>query len=113
MTTIYICGRDYKDDDGKIHKWRKVLYKSLKKSKLVEGDHYILGQSTTPDAELYWITSRITLRVFKKAIGAKKVLHHRYKFYQELKIVNDKIDLSFTKKEVELMNKYKKLFKPV
>lgn len=97
MTTIYIKGR------GKFKsKIRKALYKSI----LNEGDHYIEG-NTSLKCELYWITSRITLREFKLAIGAKYIWKYRLKFYKTVEEMNPEVtNEEFTSEELELIEEY-------
>jgi hypothetical protein len=99
MTTVYIKGKD---------KYKKPVRKALLKSKLDEGDHYIEGVNALHETVLYWITSRITLREFKEAIGSKLIWKHRLRFYENVEELVEKQDNSLTDKEVKLINKMRK-----
>lgn len=101
MITIYIKG---------INKYKAKVRKALRKSILVEGDHYIEGHSSHEDCTLYWLTSRITLLDFKKSIGAKYVWKYRLRFYKTIEEMNPKTiegNFKYTPRESELMEKYR------
>lgn len=100
MTTVYIKGKS-----GYKHKVRK----SLNKSKLTEGDHYIEGVNSLHNTALYWITSRITLREFKLAITADIVWRYRLQFFENVEdLVVKKNDSTFTSEELKIIEKYEK-----
>ncbi len=98
MTTVYIKGRD---------KYKKAIRKALSKSNLEEGDHYIEGRNALHDTLLYWITSRISLKEFKQAIGAKTVWEYRLKFIENVEDLIQKEDKELSDKELELLNRFK------
>jgi len=98
MTTVYIKGRD---------KYKKAVRKALDKSKLEEGDHYIEGRNSLHETALYWITSRITLKEFKQAIGAKTVWEYRLRFIEDVEELIVKESKELTDKERELLNRFK------
>jgi len=98
MTTVYIKGKD---------KYKKAVRKALYKSKLDEGDHYIEGRNALHETALYWITSRITLREFKQAIGAKIVWEYRLQFIEDVEKLIVKESKELTDKEIELLNRFK------
>jgi hypothetical protein len=104
MTTVYIKGKD---------KYEKAVRKALRKSKLDEGDHYIEGVNALHQTVLYWITSRITLRDFKKGIGTNIIWKHRLRFYENVEQLLEKADNSLTEKEVRLINKMRNKQIPV
>jgi hypothetical protein len=96
MITIYIKGKG---------KYKKPLRKALLKSKLDEGDHYIEGTNPLHETSLYWISSRITLRDFKKGIGANIIWEYRLRFYENVQELLTKTDEYLTEKEMKLINK--------
>ena len=103
MTTIYIKG---------INKYKSKLRKALYKSSLIEGDHYIEGNSGNNDYILYWITSRITIKEFKKAIGANIIWKYRLRFYKTPDEINKKTcSTEFSEEEKNLILKYEKISK--
>jgi hypothetical protein len=99
MTTVYIKG---------IGKCKSKVAKALRKSELQEGDHYIEGVANMPQTLLYWKTSRISLKDFKKGIGADIVWKHRLKFYEDIENLVVKEELGkFTTEELDLINEYR------
>lgn len=76
-------------------------------SKLDEGDHFIEGVNSLHETALYWITSRITLRDFKLAIGSKLIWKYRLRFMENVEDLVEKQNDSLTKKEIELINRFK------
>ncbi len=96
MTTIYIQGRDKK---------KKAVRKALLKSELVEGDHYIEGNHTG-EFLLYWITSRITLKEFKIAIGSKIVWKYRLEFYESVESTMPKKKDELTDEDWLIISEY-------
>jgi hypothetical protein len=99
MTTVYIQGKG---------KYKSAIKKALYHSDLNEGDHYIEGVNTFHETALYWKTGRITLKNFKEAIGANTVWKHRLKFFENVEdLVLKNEDITFTDKDIELINKYR------
>ena len=70
-----------------------------------KGDHYIEGVSGTNEYVLYWITSRITLKEFKQAIGADTVWRCRLKFFD--KIIEKQNNVEFTEEDLILIEEYR------
>ncbi len=99
MTTVYIKG---------IGKCKSKVAKALRRSSLNEGNHYIEGVTTLSHTLLYWKTSRISLRDFKKGVGADIIWKHRLTFHEDIDhLVTKKEDGIFTREEIELINEYR------
>lgn len=104
MTTVYIKGINKSNRDT----YKKSIKKSLSNSNFIEGDHYIEGNANSNEFILYWITSRITLREFKKQIGANIIWKYRLKFYENIDELNPKNEKNgFNKDEEDLIFKFK------
>lgn len=97
MRTIYIKG---------IKKYNTSIYKGLRKSKLVEGQDYIIGLGSI-DYALYWLNDNVTLKEFKKAIGANYVWKHRMRFYSNINDVIPKKEEIIDPSYDELMARVK------
>lgn len=72
--------------------YKKYIRKALSKSKLVEGIDYIEGYASNEYA-LYWIKDTLTLKEFKRSIGAKYVWRHRIRFFESEEEMNKKKEI--------------------
>jgi hypothetical protein len=104
MTEIYIQG---------IGSCKKKVRKALSKSSLIEGDHYIEGVNSLHEHNqtlLYWKSSRVSIKDFKKAIGADIIWEHRLRFYESVddlpKVKSESFD-RMLQDEIALMDKYR------
>ena len=98
MTTVYIKGKEG---------YKRKVQKAIRHSKLEEGDHYITGENTFHNTLLYWRTSRITLKEFKKAIGAELIWKYRLQFIEDVDALIEKQANELTKKEKDLLERFK------
>lgn len=103
MIPIYIK----KHKEKKKRNFKTDIYIKLDKSPLVMGDHYIMGELSSNDTVLCWITSRITLKDLKRAIGYKTILRHRLQFFTNINDLIPKTDSKPSKSDVALMLSYK------
>lgn len=102
MIEVYIQGKG---------RYRDKLRKALYKSDLIEGDHFIEGVNSLHEhksTSLYWRTTRITLKQFKQAIGAKLIWKYRLRFYTHIDELpkQEKSSLEITQKDIDLMKNY-------
>jgi hypothetical protein len=99
MITVYIKGKDG---------YRNKAKDRIRKSSLVEGIHYITGENAMHNTLLYWITSKISLKEFKKVIGSDVIWKYRIRFYQNVEdLIEKKDNNQLSKKEKELIERFK------
>ena len=104
MIPIYI--KKHKESENS--NFKDDIYRKLYKT-LNIGDHYIPGEHMSDNTVLYWITSRITVRDLKKAIGHKIIFEHRLRFYSDIEEINPPKEDKLSKKELDLITHYRRL----